>query len=282
MAKRLPASVRTRVLKTSLVVAAIAFTAAPARAQLTPRSLSDPATGERYHIEASGALWNPAPDIVVRSESLNIIGSSIDAVEDLGIAQKRFGELRLVLRPATKHKFRFDRIPVKYQATSTLRRTIVFNGQSYNIGLPVNTDFTWTTMRFGYEYDFLYRDRGFAGVILDVKATDVKVELSSLLVGTEFARAYAPIPALGGIGRVYVAPNISVTFELNGIKLPQSLVGDEYNFKYVDFDLYGTVNFTNAVGAQFGYRSLDVLYKVEEDDGTLKLKGLYFGAVVRY
>lgn len=272
---------RTYASTVFVAVVVLATCAAPAHAQLAPRSLSDPATGERYHIEASGALWNPTPDFVVSSQSLGIIGSQIDGVADLGIAQTRFKEWRVVLRPATKHKFRIDHIPARYEASSTLTRTIVFNGQRYTIGLPVTTKFDWTTYRIGYEYDFVYRDRGFAGVVLDVKATDVQVQLSSLLVGTEFARARAPIPALGGIGRVYVVPNVSITFELNGIKIPNS-ISEDYRFKYLDFDLYGTVNFTNYVGAQFGYRSLDVLYKVKEDDGTLKLKGLYFGGVVRY
>jgi hypothetical protein len=256
-------------------------TATPARAQLAPRSLSDPATGERYHIEAAGALWNPTPDFVIKSESLGIIGSQIDAVADLGIAKKRVNEFRLVLRPGTKHKFKLDRIPARYEASAILTRSIVFNGQLFTIGLPVTTTFDWTTIRLGYEYDFVYRDRGFAGLILDVKATDIQAEITAPFVGTEFARARAPIPALGGIGRVYVAPNISITFELNGIKIPDSL-NEDYRFKYVDVDLYGTVNINNYVGAQFGYRSLDTLYKIKGDEGTLKLKGLYFGGVVRY
>src|SRR6188472_1986332 len=40
-----------------------------AHAQFTATPFSDPATGERYHIEASGAFWNPPPDIVIASES---------------------------------------------------------------------------------------------------------------------------------------------------------------------------------------------------------------------
>ena len=51
---------------------------------------------------------------------------------------------------------------------------------------------------------------------------------------------------------------------------------------YVDFDLYGTVNFTNNIGAQIGYRSLDVGYVVDTDTGAFKLKGIYFGVVARY
>jgi len=50
----------------------------------------------------------------------------------------------------------------------------------------------------------------------------------------------------------------------------------------LDFDLNGTVNFTNNIGAQVGYRSFDVGYKFDNDDGSFVLKGLYFGIVARY
>jgi hypothetical protein len=42
------------------------------------------------------------------------------------------------------------------------------------------------------------------------------------------------------------------------------------------------VNFTNNFGAQAGYRSFDVLYKVKGDEGELTLKGFYFGGVARF
>ena len=97
----------------------------------------------------------------------------------------------------------------------------------------------------------------------------------------EFARARAPVPAIGGIGRIYVVPNISITGEFSLFRLPEELITDTRGH-YVDFDLYGTVNFTNHVGAQFGYRSLDACYSIEEDTGALTLKGFYFGVVARY
>ena len=47
-------------------------------------------------------------------------------------------------------------------------------------------------------------------------------------------------------------PNISITGEVTGFKLPDSIDG-RYNAHYVDFDIYGTVNFTNNVGVKGGY-----------------------------
>ena len=100
-------------------------------------------------------------------------------------------------------------------------------------------------------------------------------------IGSDFVMAKAPIPNIGGIARVYVVPNISITGELVGMKIPDS-VSPDYKAHYVDFDLYGTVNFNKYVGAQVGYRSLDVGYLIKKDQGSFKMKGLYFGGVVRY
>ena len=272
---------RTRVVVSAVLCLSIALVATTVHAQYTPGGSSDRATGERYHFEIGGYLWNPTPEIAITSESLGIIGSRIDFVDDLGIEKKTFKQIKIVLRPATKHKLRFEYTPIEYlQADGQLTADIVFNGITYPVTLPVSTDFQWKAYRFAYEWDFIYRDRGFLGLILEAKYTDVQTTLTNV-IDQEFVRARAPIPAIGVIGRVYVVPNISITGEFSGIKLPES-IDENYRAKYFDFDLYGTVNFTDNFGAQAGYRSFDVFYRVDEDEGELKLKGLYFGGVVRF
>jgi len=253
---------------------------ARAQAQFTATPFSDPATGERYKVEAAGVLWNPPPHIEVASESLGVLGTRINAVTDLGIERKRIGELRFVLRPGQKHKFRINYLPMSYNAVATVQRDFIFNGIRYGVNLPVTTDLSWKTWLLGYEYDFLYKDRWFVGLVLQVKATDIQVNLQAP-IGTEFARAQAPIPSVGGIARVYVVPNISITGELVGFKLPSS-IDERYQAHYFDFDLYGTVNFNDYVGAQLGFRNLDLGYGFDRDHGDFKAKGIYFGGVVRY
>jgi len=254
--------------------------AAPAWAQYQVKRISDPATGEQYHVELGGYLWSPTPDIAITSQSLGIIGSRIDFVEDLGILKTTFKQLKVVLRPGQKHKLRFEYTPITYDAIGAIKRDIIFNGQKYPVSLPVATNLQWKAYRFVYEYDFVSRDRGFFGLLLEAKYTDVQATLSNILV-SEFVSAKAPIPTIGAIGRVYVAPNISITGELSGLTTG-SLGGDDYRAHYADFDLYGTVNFTNNVGAQVGYRSFNVFYHVKEDEGELNLKGFYLGGVVRF
>jgi hypothetical protein len=256
------------------------LSAAPAEAQFQPRPLSDPPTGENYRIEGAAGFWFPSAKIAVSSERFGIQGTTIDFKTDLGLTDSQFADLRLVLKASRRSKFRFEFIPIKYEQSATLRKTIIFNGQRYDIGLPVNSLLEWKAYRLAYEFDFISVDRGFAGFVVEAKYTDVKVDLVSP-IATEFAHARAPIPAIGGIGRVYVVPNISITGEFTGFKLPEDLVKNT-RAHYIDFDLYGTINFMNHVGAQFGYRTLDLGYLVDTDLGEMVLKGVYFGIVARY
>ena len=274
---------QTRAIRLYTLAALIAATlgaAAPARAQYKPQPLNDPATGEKFHIEGGIAYWNPTADIVVASEGLGIVGTSIDFKRDLGLTDQRFPEVQLTLRPIRSQKLRFQYIPIKYDQSTNLKANIVFNGQTYGLNLPVNSTLDWKAYRFAYEYDFVVKNRGFVGFIAEAKYTDVQVNLAEPGL-VQFAHARAPIPALGGIARVYVVPNISITGEVTGFKLPDS-IDKRYAAHYVDVDVYGTVNFTNNIGAQVGFRSLDVGYLVKTDTGSLTLKGLYFGAVLRY
>ena len=70
-------------------------------------------------------------------------------------------------------------------------------------------------------------------------------------------------------------PNIAITGEFTGFKLgwaPDSIRGDT-NGHYADFDFYGTVNFTNNVGVQGGYRRFDVGYELKNDTGAFTREG---------
>ena len=217
------------------------------------------------------------------TSEIQFIGSTIDFKKDLGLTDQRFPEVHLELRPTTRHKFRLQYIPIKYDQSAVLTRTVVFNGQSYTIGRAITSTLDWKAYRIGYEYDFISRDRGFGGFILDFKYTDVTATLSTVAspIVTEFTKAEAPIPAIGGIFRVYVVPNISITGEVTGFTLPETAFKDT-NGHYLDVNFYGTLNFTNNVGVQVGYRALDVGYLIKTDSGSFTLQGVFFGVVARY
>jgi hypothetical protein len=276
---------RLRMTPTAFLLASLAI-AAPAQAQYRGNFMvAKPATGETYHVEARIGLWSPSPNIVVSTDSLGplgnvIFGDQIDAVTDLGFTSKRFPDFHLLLRPAKKHKFYADYIPIRYSAQTTLERDVVFGGTTFHVGVPVSSSLDWNAYRFGYEYDFLYHSRWFVGFIADVKYTNAKVALDTP-VTNQSAAVRLPLPAIGGVVRVYPTSNVSITAEVTGFKLPER-INPDYKGRYVDYDLYVSANFSDHYGAQTGYRSLSLNYLVKKNSGAFALKGWYFGFVARF
>ncbi len=257
----------------------LAMTAGTASAQYGPQTpgVSSGVTGADYHVELSYSLWRPSRTILIASESLGILGDRIDAVADLGFDTETFQDFKVVLRASRKFKFRFGFTPIKYDGDTILTRTIVFNGQRYTIGLPVTSELDWKSWRFGAEYDFISRSRGFFGVIFEGKYTDLNLQLQAPLIA-EFTHVKVPIPTIGAIGRVYVARNVALTAEVTGLALT---IQDDSG-KYLEVDLNAQFNFNENFGVQGGYRALTVEYEVELDSGELDLNGLYFGGVARF
>ena len=272
-----------------LCVAALATTALPAAAQFTPRTVSDAPTGERFHIEASAGLWMPSTQMSISSESLGIAGSDIDFKKDLGLTDHTFKPLTLTLRPARKHKFRYQYTAITYEQEARLTRDIIFQGIRYKVGVPVNSQLDWKAHRFTYEYDVVARNWGFVGFMLETKYTNVFAGLQSP-IDDEYIHARAPVPGIGGIGRYYIVPNIAITGELSGFRLSDIKVPgktDRVSGHYGELDIYGTLNFTNNFGIQGGYRDLDLGYRlvknaVPTDTGSFVVKGIYINAVARF
>jgi hypothetical protein len=284
-------SFATRLLLVSCLLAGAAGTAhAQYRPLPSPTATKSPGTSgsdpinEPYHVEVAFNLWNPLPEFIVSSESLGIPGTNIDVQADLSIQQKQMYEFRVVLRPGKHHKFRFHYLPMAYSGQTTLSTEIIFNGIKFPVSTDVATDFRWNTYRIGYEGDFVSKSWGYVGVILEAKLTDARVELNAPVIGREFVEARAPIPAIGLTGRVYPVKWLAITGEFTAFKLPEGIQGIPTGTEahYFDWDINGTVNFTHNFGVEVGYRTLDLRYSVEQDNGQARLKGLYFGGVARF
>lgn len=257
--------------------------AATASAQYRPNQAASPGVAEDYHIEAAYGWWNPEPSLIVNSEALGILGTDVDLISDLGIEQQRLGKLNLVLKPAKKHRLKYEHLPITYTTDAfPVAREFIFNGQRYRVGLPVTTTVDFSNDTFGYEYDFIHLPRGFVGAGINVTLTTVDVNLQSP-IGTEFILQSAPIPSFNFSSRGYVTKNLSVDMELKFFRIPKSI---EQQIKgdgsFTDFELHGTYNVNRYAGVQFGWRKTAIFYTTDENTGDLKFKGLYFGGVVRY
>lgn len=266
-------------------VVTLGLLAAPpaAQAQYRPLPKGEGGIAENFHIEVAYGWWDATPELIVNSESLGILGTDVDLISDLGIQQHRLGKFDLVLKPAKKHRLKYQHMPIKYSTDAfPVHRSFIFNGQQYNIGLPVTTSVDFSTDSFAYEYDFIHVPKGFFGASIGMKLTTIDVDLQSP-IGPEFFHQTAPIPAFGFAGRVYVHPNVSIDSEISFFRVPSSIEEQiDGDGSYNDFDLHTTYNINKYVGTQLGWRKTTIFYEAERDSGDLKFSGFYFGGVVRY
>ena len=252
-------------IRLALLTAALLSIGSYASAQDSP---------ENYSFEAGLMFWKPSPEIVITSGTL---GTPVDFINTFAVEDKRFRDFRVVVKGG-KHKMRYSTEHIKYDATATLTQVIRFRGQSYTVGVPTTAELDWTLRRIGYEYDPVSTAKGFVGLFVDLKYNKMNAQLSAPGVVTQVFERSIPVPTVGGIGRGYLGQYISVTGELTGLKISRS----DFVAKFWDFDLYATANFGRSTGVQFGYRSVTVNYDIEADAGDLKLKGPYFGALLRF
>jgi hypothetical protein len=278
-----------RILRAASLLLLGLLTATPAGAQF---NVPDPAPAESFAVELGAMFWSPTPEVLIQTGALAQIGESeVDLVQEFGIEKKRFTEFRVVLKGGRKHKIRFSYVPIEYDEEAVLQRTFTFGGQTFPMAFPATAHLKWDLWRFGYEWDVVAADRGLLGFIVDLKYNKISAELSAEGIGSELTEAQAPVPTVGVIARVYPHRTFSLTAEFTGFKMPGFIgsrisesLGDDDDFdaKLFDLDIYGTLNFGRHVGVQGGYRSLTADYLIEEDSGDLKMKGMYFGGLLRF
>jgi hypothetical protein len=253
--------------------------AGPCAAQTPPdHHATSPGLGEHYWIEGTVTFWKPGLEGAVSSDRLGLIGSRVDFISDLGFENTGHQDVRLVLHPAKKHKVRFQYSHLTFGGDSILARDITFKGQVYPVSLPIQSELTWNVMRLGYEWDFFYRPRGYVGMLVEIRQTDLSASLSSIIASGEVT-GNAPQPVLGVAGRVYPVRQLAINLEGSIGKLTDLADRD---FQSVDFEVSATYNILRTVGVSGGWRRMNTNLTLNSDHGDLNFAGLWIGGVFRY
>jgi hypothetical protein len=268
---------RRRTAHLPLLIACLVFLPGTALGQSLA---SRPAIGENYRVEISASWWKPDVIGVITSDRLDLIGSRVDFVTDLGFTPARIRDLRVTVRPGKKHKVRVQYTPLEYLAEGVLAREITFAGQVFPVALPVESSLTWHVWRVGYEWDVFYKSRGYIGLLFDARITKLTASLESLAASGSVL-AEAPLPAVGIVMRAYPLPDLALNFEVSGMKLPES-INPDHEGDYLDMDLSATVNITENLGISAGWRRMDTTLRVKEDFGELRFRGIWFGGAIRF
>jgi hypothetical protein len=110
-----------------------------------------------------------------------------------------------------KHHLLFSATPVTSSRTTTLSRTIDWQGQTYDLGARVDADVKSLIFSPGYEYDFFRRKTGYLGVLVNANLAYTDAKLKASTTGDSNAQSdgslFAPLPAVGPTFRWYPIPN---------------------------------------------------------------------------
>jgi len=264
---------------TLVTVLVCLLAASRAEAQFKARASSP----EDFHTEIGLMFFTPTPELTLTTGDTRV--GTVDFVQEFGIGEDTFREFRTVVKAARKHKIRYARVSFNYDEASVLTRSITFQNVTFPVTANATADIKWEVNRFGYEWDFVRRTYGFVGLVTELKYNKVKatVTASGVVNGqTQSLEASvdqtAPAPTIGGIGRGYLGKYVSVTGEFTGLKIDR----DAFLAKFYDFDVYGAAHLGRNVGVQLGYRSITVDFLVDNDQGSMKMKGRYLGGFVRF
>jgi hypothetical protein len=109
-----------------------------------------------------------------------------------------------------KHHLLFGISPVSQSHTVTLARTIIFQGDTYNVGTRASADLQALSFSPGYQWDFIRRDHGYVALDVEAYLLDTKASVTGTVVvnnqaatRTSSASYFAPLPVLGPRGRWY-------------------------------------------------------------------------------
>ena len=264
--------------------------AGPATAQLSPAPADFP-VGELYRVELLGSLWPPTDDLTVVSRGSGPAAAITGSTRETGAGAPRFTDLRIRLRLSRRQRMHLDYLPIRYPAATTLHRGPPAEEAGLEPGVPAASTLTWRTWRLAYEYDVVHLARGSLGLFAEAAYTDVRVALDDApgpgcgaeSAGCEIARVRRPVPAAGGVLRLYPSPVIMLGGEVSLLRMP-GWIGDllDYTGEHLAYDVHAALNFIEAFGLQIGYRSRSLKLRTADHDADLKLEGVYVGALLRF
>jgi outer membrane protein len=158
-----------------------------------------PLTLSAFEIGARGYYWFPSLDGTVKVDEANIIGTTIDFENDLGIEDENYpsGEVFVGMG---RHHLSLAYTDIDYSGRNTLTRTIVFKGETYALSSLVTSSIEYKMIDFHYQYDFVDLENVLAGFslggVFQVKYLDGEVSLKT--TGLDEKEDFTlPIPMVG-------------------------------------------------------------------------------------
>ena len=160
----------------------------------------------KYKLQLNGWISSP-------SGYFNGAGENgyFDLQKDFGFGNYATFSGKLDWRFKRKHHLLFGVTPVLSSRTTTLTRTLEWQGQTYDIGAKVSADVKSVILSPAYQWDFFRKKQGWLGLLVDCNLawTEATLKTAGSVsgVGTAATQSsgslFAPLPAVGPVFKWY-------------------------------------------------------------------------------
>ena len=204
-------------------------------------------------------------------------GTSVSFEDDLGLDDRKtqvavLGKLRLGQRWRIEGEY----FALNRSGTRVISKTINWGGNTYPIGIVVDSEFDSDIYRLSAGYSFIKDTQAEFGVALGLHVTDFTASIAGANVARRTGDALAPLPTIGLYGSYALTPRWLLSGRV-----------DFFSFSYNDYDgsLVNAVaavdyRFTRNFGIGLGYRYVDYDLDVTKSSFSGGVKYQFSGPVL--
>jgi len=154
-----------------------------------------------FDFGARGYYWHPDFSGDIRVDANSIIGTTINAKDDLGMDDEGYPTLEFFFGQGNHH-LTLSYTKADHSGAHNINRDILFNGQNYPFGTFVESDLKFQMLDLEYQYDFINLENvlaGFSvGILAKAKYIDGEARLHAASLGYDEKETFkVPVPMLG-------------------------------------------------------------------------------------
>ena len=228
-------------------------------------------------LEFKVKYWMPDFSADVRVDDQDIIGTTVDIDDDLGIdTDEGVVPLELVLHFGDLFRLWFGYTALSMDGSSVINKEITFAGETFNINADIDSKVELTGAEAGIEWDFFSsKNYGFGPCISGIYFEGSAEIFDNLSLISAEGTLSTVVPAIGAFGRIgFLEEKLEISGRLMGFALEDDT--------YIDGVAEVKYSLLKNFGIFAGYRYMSV--EVEDSDISVdaSLSGFFVGGLVSF
>ena len=226
-------------------------------------------------IEVEGRYWVADLEGKAKVTTASSVGTDINLKDDLGVKDEDLPEVRATLSLLGSSKLRLAYTQVGYSGNQDITRAVVFDGQTYSLGVNVDSDVDLQYIRLGWIWEFLnISDKIKISSLIEAKVFIIEASLTTPVI-SESENFTGGVPSLGAIVEFQPFNKIGIFAEVSGIDVGR------YGTLY-DAEIGIKINPIDSISINVGYRTFDLNFENDSDYAKLKITGPFFSGEFRF